>query len=165
MFLWALLATAPVFSQTQRWIEPRVAQGELEWARLLETETEVRAGLGQPAMAIEFGRYRSWQYRIGSEVEHDDFSHVLVFRKADGRLISLSRNYVPERNVDAFFPAELTTVHTLRGFSIRVRPLSGGRVLIGSGGAGQTSGQLVLMLEAEMREFYPWIPTLRLRGN
>ena len=160
MLLWALLAAAPAFSQTQPWIEPRIAPGEPEWVRLLESEAEVRASMGQPAMAADFGKYRSWQYRIGGEVEHDDFSHVLVFRKADGKLISLSRNYVPERNVDAFFPAGLTAVYAHQGFRVRVRRLSGGRVLIGSGGAGQSCGQLVLMLEAEMREFYPWVPTL-----
>jgi len=104
MFTWALLIAAPVFSQAQRWAEPRIVDGEPEW--LLETEAEVRGAMSQPAMSADFGRYRSWQYRIGGEVEHDDFSHVLVFRKADGRLISMTRNYVPERNVDAFFPPD-----------------------------------------------------------
>ena len=57
--------------------------------------------------------YRSWQYQIG-EVEHDDFSHALVFRKSDGKLVSVTRTYNPERNVDAFFPPGETTVHWFR---------------------------------------------------
>jgi hypothetical protein len=38
-------------------------------------------------MVADFGNYRSWQYRMG-EADHNQFSHALVFRKSDGRLIS-----------------------------------------------------------------------------
>lgn len=61
-------------------------------------------------MVADVGEYRSWQYRVG-EVEHDDFSHSLVFRKADGVLVSVTRNYNPERSVDTFFPAADSSVH------------------------------------------------------
>ena len=44
-------------------------------------------------------------------------------------------------------------------FSIRVRRLSGGRLLmaIGTSKPGQTTGQLVLMRESELTHFYPWL--------
>ena len=114
-------------------------------------------------MVADFGAYRSWQYQIG-EVEHDDFSHALVFRKSDGKLVSVSRNYDPERNVDVFFPASETTVRWFRAagqadFAMRVRRLRGGRVLIavGTSKPGQSTGQVVLMRESELRHFYPWL--------
>jgi hypothetical protein len=161
---WALLLAAPVFSQPDRWKEPQLSEVEPKWFLLMETESEVRARLGQPAMVADFGNYRSWQYQLDEDLDHDDFSHALVFRKSDGRLISISRTYATERNVDAFFPDAMTTVHHFPdarkpAFSIRVRRLSGGRLLMamGTSKAGQATGQLVLMRESELTHFYPWL--------
>jgi hypothetical protein len=161
--LWALLFAAPVFSQPGLWSDPRPSTDGFKWFQLNESATEVRKLLGQPAMVADAGEYSSWQYQIGA-VEHDDFSHVLVFRKSDGKLVSITRSYNPERNVDAFFPADQTTVqwfHTAgqSDFPMRVRRLAGGRVLIavGTSAPGQVTGQLVLMLESEARRVYPWM--------
>ena len=88
--LGALLSAAPVFSQQALWSDPRVGADGVKWFEFVEREAEVRQYLGQPAMVADFGKYRSWQYQIG-EVEHDDFSHALVFRKSDGVLVSISR--------------------------------------------------------------------------
>ena len=163
VLLWALLPAAPVLSQQALWSDPQVSADGIRWFQLVESESEVRKCLGQPAMVADFGEYRSWQYQIG-EVEHDEFSHALVFRKPDGKLVSVSRNYNPERNVDAFFPASETAVHWFRAdgqpdFAMRVRRLPGGRVLIavGTSKPGQTTSQLVLMRETELRHFYPWL--------
>ena len=160
---WALLGAAPVFSQQAIWSDPQLSADGPQWFQLVETESEVRRRLGQPQMVADFGEYRSWQYQIG-EVEHDEFSHALVFRKSDGKLVSVSRNYEPERNVDGFFHASETSVHWFRAagqpdFAIRVRRLPGGRVLmaIGNSKPGQTTGQLVLMRETELAHFYPWL--------
>ena len=114
-------------------------------------------------MVTDFGGYRSWQYQIG-EVEHDDFSHAVVFRKSDGKLVRVSRTYSPERAVDSFFPPSETTVYWFYAsgqpdFPMRIRKLPGGRVLIavGTSKPGQTSGQLVLMRANELTHFYPWL--------
>jgi hypothetical protein len=162
--LGALLLAAPLFSQFSKWTDPRIADGRMEWFHLLESESEVRARLGQSPMMADFGAYRSWQYRIGEELDHDEFTHALVFRKTDGKLVSISRTYAPERNVDAFFPPEETKVCTLSNpgqadFSVRARPLPGGGVLmaIGSSQRGQPAGQIVLMHESELAHFYPWV--------
>ena len=101
VLFWALLYAAPVFSQQALWSDPRISTDGLKWFQLVESESEVRKYLGQPAIVADFGEYRSWQYQIG-EVEHDDFSHALVFRKSDGKLVSVSRTYNPERSVDSF---------------------------------------------------------------
>ena len=115
-------------------------------------------------MVADFGEYRSWQYQIG-EVEHDDFSHALVFRKSDGKLVSVSRTYNPERSVDSFFPRRARRPcigSALAGqpdFPMRIRRLPGGRVLIavGTSKPGQTTGQSDLMRENELPHFYPWL--------
>jgi hypothetical protein len=104
----------------------------LKWFQLVESESEVRKYLGQPAMVADFGEYRSWQYQIG-EVEHDDFSHALDSANRTETLVSVSRTYNPERGVDSFFPPSKTTVHRFRaagqpGFPVRLRRLPGGRV-------------------------------------
>jgi len=161
--LGALLSAAPVFSQQALRSDPRIATDGVKWFELVEREAEVRQHLGQPAMVADFGEYRSWQYQIG-EVEHDEFSHALVFRKSDGVLVSITRNYDPERSVDAFFPQSETSVHWFRksgqpDFPMWVRKLPGDRVLIAVGifRQGQTTGQLVLMRTSELQHFYPWL--------
>lgn len=160
---WALLTAAPIFSQPPVWSDPRVSKRDIRWFRLTENPLDVRNLLGQPSMVAEFGDYRSWQYKLG-EGDHDDFSHTLVFRKSDGRLVSISRNYNPERNVDALFPAKSTSVswRPVTGqpdFPMMVRRLSNGRVLIGVGISkpGQPTGQIVLIREDELSHFYPWL--------
>src|SRR5712671_123713 len=163
ILLWALLTAAPVFSQQPARSDPQVSAGIFKWFLLDESEAEVRTYLGQPAMVADFGAYRSWQYQIGG-VEHDEFSHALVFRKSDGKLISISRNYDTERNVDEFFPDGETTTHWFRAagqpdFAMRVRKLPSGRLLIAVGASkrGQTTSQLVLIRESELPHFYAWL--------
>ena len=85
-----------------------------------------------------------------------------MFRKADGKLISVTRQFEPERMVDEFFPAAETNVFLFPGnpaFGARVRRLSGGRLLIAMGSTkpGQPTGQLLLIREAEINRFHPWI--------
>ena len=161
--LGALLLAAPLFSQVAQWADPMPSRTEPKWFLLVETESEIRAKLGQPKMVADFGNYRSWQYQIG-EVDHEDFSHALVFRKSDGKLISVSRSYDPQRTVDEFFPASESTVHYYPDaerpqFTMRVRRLSGGRLLMAMGisKAGQATGQILLMRESELAYFYPWL--------
>ena len=161
--VWALLFAAPVFSQQTIWADPQLSQDGIHWFGLYESQPEVRALLGQPAMVAEFGEYRSWQYQIGV-ADHDDFSHALVFRKSDGKLVSISRSYNPERQVDMLFPDSETAVYWYRAegqpdFPMRIRRLSGGRVLmaVGISKAGQPTGQIVLILESELPHFYAWL--------
>ena len=164
LILGALLTAAPLLSQAREWMEPHLAGGQFQWFLLAETRTEVHQRLGPPAMAAEFGDYRSWQYRFDEEIDHEDFSHAFVFRKSDGKLISVSRTYATERNVDGLFPAAQTMVARFSDsgkppFNVRVRRLPGGRLLMAMGTSkpGQTTGQLVLILESELPHFYPWI--------
>src|SRR5882672_6624272 len=95
ILLGALLSAAPAFSQQASWSDPQLSADGIKWFQLGESESDVRKLLGQPALVADFGEYRSWQYQIG-DVEHDDFSHALVFRQSDGKLVSVSRTYNPE---------------------------------------------------------------------
>jgi hypothetical protein len=158
-----LLVAASVWGQSL-WTDPIVRPGQAEplWFRLTETRDEVGALLGKPAQVAEFGAgFYSWQYQIASG--HEDYSHYAVFRKSDGKLISITREYDPQRNVDGLFPEAETKVCVFEGpgppYSARVRRLSGGRVLMAMGvsKAGQVTGQLVLIRESELKNFYPWV--------
>ena len=145
-------------------MDPQPAAAEPKWFQLDESESQVRAMLGQPAMVVPFGDFRSWQYRFGDELDHDEFSHALVFRNSDGKLISISRTYSPERNVDPFFPPGESKAYLYQreggmNFSVRVRRLSGGRLLMAMGVAkpGEATGQLLMIRESELRTFYGWL--------
>ena len=160
----ALLLVAPLFSQSA-WIDPQTKVGSREpvWFQLTEDREQVGKLLGKPVLVAESGKdFYSWQYQIDSSDE--DYSHYAVFRKTDGKLISVTRQYEPERNVDVLFPLAETVVcyfpdEAKPTFSARVRRLSGGRLLIAMGSAkpGQKTGQLLLIRETELGNFYPWI--------
>ncbi|MEO8597770.1 MAG: hypothetical protein ABI759_30900 [Candidatus Solibacter sp.] len=162
ILLAALLYAAPIFCQQSPWSDPRSVDGQFEWIHLLASESEIRLQLGQPSMIGDFDGYRSWQYRIGEELDHDDFSHALVFRRSDGKLVSLSRTYTEPRLADAWFPHDQTVVHTLHAsgqldFQMRVRRLPAGTLLLapGSGEWGKPVQQLVLIHESVLARFYP----------
>ena len=163
-FLGALLSAALLLSEVPSAADPQLRNGELSWFLLTETKDQVTRALGQPKAVAGFGHdFLSWQYQIGN-VDHEEFSHQVVFRESTHRLVSITRNYDPERNVDVMFPPAETTVHHYPDgekpqFSLRLRRLPGGRLLMAMGTSkpGQVTGQLVLMRESELRFFYPWV--------
>src|ERR1051325_9748842 len=105
--LWA----APLFSQDPAVADPHLKDGEFRWFLLTESQDEMRNSLGQSQMVADFGNdFRSWQYQVG-DVDHDDFSLAVVFRKSTGMLVSVTRNFGTERNVDAFFPQSETATY------------------------------------------------------
>lgn len=140
------------------------AEPPFPWFLLTETKAEVRRQLGQPKDVAEFATdFESWQYQIGDTAE-GEYSHQLVFRKSTGQLISFTRNFEPERSVDEWFPPGETSVHSYPDaehpqYSLRLRRLPGGRVLMsmGTAHAGQVTGQIVMMRETEIPHFYPWL--------
>ena len=151
--LGALLFAAPIFSQ------------ELEALALTlqEQRSQVTQRLGPPAMVAANGDFESWQYQIGIE-DHHEFSHQLLFRISTGELISFTRNYEPAVNVDGLFPEAESRVehypdaeHSV--MVVRVRQLSGGRVLLalGSSKAGEPASQLTVIRGSDLRHFHPWL--------
>lgn len=167
-----LAAAALLFSQESRTADPVVREGKFVWFELSESMEQVARRLGQPALTADFGAdFRAWQYQIGLD-DHHEYSHYLVFRRSDRSLISISRYFEPERNVDALFPEPESKAYFLQDgaktpFGVRVRRLTGGRLLIAIGAprAGQTTSQLVLIRESDLRFFHPWLDEqLKSRG-
>ncbi len=158
----ALLSGADATPRLPALADPQVKTEGVVWLTLDETMEEVARALGRPALVAESGGgLVSWQFQLG-EIDHHDFSHVLVFRGSDRKLLSVTRNYEPERNVEALFPvAEMRSyaVPGATGYRMRVRKLPGGRLLmaLSLAQAGAPVGQLVLMKETEVGRFYPWL--------
>ncbi len=150
--LGALLFAAPTFSQDK-----------IVAFKLTETREQVSQALGAPAIIQPAGDLESWQYQIGVE-DHHDFSHALVFRISTGQLISATQNFGPARRLDELFPAAETRVYHYPDaqhpqFSVRLRKLDGGRLLLAPGSAKQGSPvtQIMLIREEELPRFYSWI--------
>lgn len=166
----ALLLVAPPAVKLPAQGDPRVTASGVEWLSLRETMEAVRRQLGPPTLVAEYAAgLVTWQYQLG-DIDHHDYSHILVFRKADQALLSVTRNYEPERTVDALFPAAETKAYAVpgqAGFVMRTRALPGGRMLLAMArsGAGQPVGQLVLMRASEVGRFYPWLASLLAAGG
>lgn len=163
VILGTLLTAASLFSQVHPGPDPQIKDGTLRWFNMSETREQVAEALGQPRMVAAFGSdFVSWQYQIGISDLHE-FSHQIVFRKSTGELVSITRNYEPEINVDLFFPDEQTKVHRFTAknadFSVRVRRLPGKVLLMamGSSKTGDKTGQIVLIRESEVRFFHTWL--------
>ncbi len=143
--------------------DPIVRDRKVQWIFLTATPPEARNALGAPALVANFGTdFEALQYRIDNE-DHDDVSHSVVFRRSSSLLVSVSRSYNEERNVDEFFPPKYSVTYANPDpngkYSILLRRLPNGWVLMAMGvsAPGQPTRQLVLMRETEMRWFYPWI--------
>lgn len=159
-----LLLAAPLISETVVNADPIVRQGRLVWFDLTETHEQIADRLGPPAMAAPLGNnFVSWQYKFGTD-DHDGFSHHLIFRKSDGILACITRNFDSEQQVDAMFPSAETTTHRRHEkgrppYSVRVRRLAGDRLLLAMGAdkPGDTSSQIVLVRLAELKFFQEWL--------
>ena len=93
-----------------------------------------------------------------------EFSHQVVFRVSDRSIVSVTRTWEQERDIDAWFPASETSYHAFSGggqpaYSVGVRRLPNGRLLIAMGAAkpGDKSAQIVLIRESQFRFFFPWL--------
>ena len=129
--------------------------------RLRETPAEVRRKMGPPDRIAGFGAgLVSWQYHVGQE-DHHDFSHAFCFRESESALISVTRNTEEPETVDSLFPPKetFTQRHPETGWPVRVRRMSGGRILVAAGvaGPGQPTTQLIYIRESETRIFLPWL--------
>jgi hypothetical protein len=112
---------------------------------------------------VPLGDFETWQYQIEVE-DHHDFSHELTFRISTRRLISVTRNYEPERTVDELFPPKETSVQHYPDekhpqYSARMRRLDGDRVLLAMGSAapGKPTGKLFLIRASEVPNFVEWV--------
>lgn len=161
-----LLVAAPLSpSQTPQPGDPLVVGGSVNWFEMTESEFDVARLMGPPKSVADFGvGMVSLGYALDDKIEEQEFSHQFVFHKASHRLISVVRNYAPEIPVEALFPATASSAHYLtvndkRIFGVRLRRLSGGRLLLAMGAPvpGQTTSQLLMMRESDIGTIYPWL--------
>jgi hypothetical protein len=144
--------------------DPRIEAGRVTWFALDETREQVAARIGAPALAAPFGAdFIAWQYKFGTD-DHDGFSHFLVFRKSDGRLAMVTRNFDEEQPLGELFPDSAAVVCEYKEagrapYSVLVRRLDGGRVLLAMGAAkaSDTTTQIVMARVEALRHFYPWL--------
>lgn len=159
LMMGALLA-APLFAQKPA-ADPLVKDGKLVWFALGESKKEIAAVMGAPKAVMPLTpELDAWDYRIG-EGDHDSYSHRFVFSHADGALVSVTRNFEPERPVGEWFPAAGTRVHDYPDsrhpqYRVRVRRIAPDVYLIAEGAEGD-SGQVALMRGESLRRFQPWL--------
>jgi hypothetical protein len=159
-----LMATPVLFAELPPSADPRERDGKVVWFDLSEGPEAVATQLGRPANVVDFGQhFQSWQYQIGN-ADHHEFSHEVVFRKPGNTLISITRNYEPEENVDRLFPPAQTRSYFYPDggrpkYAVRVRRLAPGILLLamGTSAPGQRTGQIVLIRESELRYFHRWL--------
>lgn len=156
--LWGALATAALLHS-----QPPASSDELASFLQLENKEQVLRMLGSPKAVADFGPdFQSWQYEIG-RAEDEEFTHIAVIRKSTGALVSITRHFERQRNVDELFPPASTVVCSYpdakAAYRMRVRTLAGGRLLIAMGSAekGQPTGQLVLIRRTDLPFFFPWL--------
>lgn len=155
-----LLAGAPPYS-----LDPVAGKrGGVHWFELTESRQEITRRLGPPRLVAEFGPdFVSWQYHLNEGDDHDP-SHVLVFRRSTGVLVSVTRFFERERSVEALFPTQIVRYAPATGlgapaYPFLLRSLPGQRLLMAMGvdNPNHPTGQLVLMHRSVVKEFYPWM--------
>jgi hypothetical protein len=137
---------------------------ELLGFTLNQTPSDVVAQLGPPeGVDDSLPNYVSWLFK-GNARDERDYAYIVCFRRDDNRLVSVTRTFEKDEIVDHLFPDGSFTVHNWPSddnpqFSVRVRTLSDGRLLLamGSGQAGKPCGQLVLIDREMLPFFFPWI--------
>jgi hypothetical protein len=128
--------------------------------------------LGSPVQVDDaLPAYHSWLYQIDNADNHD-FSHVLCFRNSDNQLISVTKNFDEPQNVEAVLPSDQTSTYYWPAagpaqFSVRIRRLSGDRILIamGSSRPADTTSQLVLIRRSALPLFFSWLDEQLKRGE
>lgn len=159
LMLGALLTAAPLASP-----EPIVENGVLHWFQLTESRDDITRLMGSPRMVTQLGEdFESWQYQIGVADEHE-YSHQLVFRRSTGRLVSATRTFEGDRDVEWLFADGRDSVYWLTNsdgskYGVRISRQPNDCILLvpGSSAKGKPASQIVLMRSAELSVFYPWM--------
>lgn len=153
-----LMATPALRSETP------LAVAELLRYTLEETTAQLARRLGPPVQIADADpQFVTWFYQTDVQDMHDH-SHLLLFRKSDGKLVGVTRNFHVAANVDALFPATKTKTYywpseSDRQWSLRVRLLGDDRLAIAMGvkAPGETTGQVLIVRRSALRQFLPWL--------
>ena len=138
--------------------------GELMRYTLDESSEQLTRGRGAPVQIGDASPgYLTWYYKTDVLDQHD-FSHLLMFRREDGKLVSVTRNFHFAVNVDALLPVKSTQAYywpseTDRQWPVRVRRMGNDRLVIAMGVAnpGETTTQVLIIRRSVLRLFLPWL--------
>ena len=138
--------------------------GELMRYTLDESTEQLTRGMGAPVQIGDASPgYLTWYYKTDVLDQHD-FSHLLMFRREDGKLVSVTRNFHFAVNVDALLPVKSTQAYywpseTDRQWPVRVRRMGNDRLVIAMGVAnpGETTTQVLIIRRSVLRLFLPWL--------
>lgn len=144
--------------------ETPLAAAELLRYTLDETPAQLSRRLGPPVQIADADpRFVTWFYQTDVADAHEH-SHLLLFRKEDGKLAGVTRNFHVPVNVDALFPEGKTNTHywpsdSDRQWSVRVRVLGDDRVAVAMGvkAPGQTTSQVIIARRSALRIWLPWL--------
>ena len=164
MILGTLLCAASLFAQSVA--DPRLDEGKLHWIQPGLTTQQVQKLLGPPHISAVFGNeFLSWQYKLGGD-PHDP-SHMLVFRRGTGRLVSITRIYETDQSVAEFFPPAQSEMFTHEGnpsqpYPVLLRRLPQECFLLAMGATRQRliTSQLILVDREGLSVFHSWLPPL-----
>ena len=148
-----------------------LAAAEVLRYSLEETPAQLLRWLGKPVqIADSDSQFLTWYYQTDVQDLHDH-SHLLVFSKSSGKLISVTRNFHFPVTVDALFPEAKSQTHYWptdadRHWSVRVRVLGEDRLAIAMGvrQTGDSTTQVVIIRRSQLKTFLPWLDE-RLAGS
>jgi hypothetical protein len=157
-----LLAAPQLYSQTPPTAPLQIT--EILRFTLDETPEQLARGMGRPAMVNDQEKaFQTWYYQTDVLDKHE-FSHVLLLRRPDNRILSVTRNYHYPVQVEALFPAGKSTIHHWPDdkhpqLSVQVRMFEGDRILIAMGVSkpGQATTQLIMIRRTALPTFFPWL--------
>jgi len=157
-----LLAVPQLYSQTP--VAAPLQITEILRFTLDETPEQLARGMGQPVMVNDQEKaFQTWYYQTDVLDKHEH-SHILLLRRPDNKLLSVTRNYHYPVNAEALFPAGKSTIHHWPDakhpqLSVQVREYEGDRVLIAMGVAkpGQSTTQLIMIRRSALPTFFPWL--------
>ena len=138
--------------------------GELMRYTLDESSEQLTRGMGAPVQIGDASPgYLTWYYKTDVLDQHD-FSHLLMFRREDGKLVSVTRNFHLAVNVDALLPVKSTQTYywpseTDRQWPVRVRRMGNDRLVIAMGVAkpGEATTQVLIIRRSVLGLFLPWL--------
>ncbi len=131
---------------------------------LEETTADIRTRFGAPAAsAVSGSELVTWVYHLDGD--HHDPSHSLSFRKSDGRLVSVTRNFPAPVDLNNEFGAKAAMRvyyfpnREQRQWSAGVWTLEGGKLAIamGIGKPGDATTQGLLIRRPAVRLLLPWL--------
>lgn len=141
-----------------------LAAAELLRYSLDESAAQLIRSLGRPVQIADADpQFTSWYYQTDVADLHD-FSHILLFRKSDGKLAGVTRNFHVPVTVDALFPAAKTQTYYWPSpsdtrWSVRVRFLGPDRIAIATGvrAPGEATTQVLIARRSALRTLLPWL--------